>query len=355
MRKLAYGFFQLLNSMNLPKTRKIILLIGTILIVGLVFYVFVNREKVPQITEAAPPVPKPIIEIPGNDISTLSTRFSISESLFPTVKKLSVYSWEDTPIFSNFSEAAAFAASLDLKDYQAVKDVFDGEIYLFTQDSAGLSTPKSFAQLSYLDGVREGSYVQSSSASIPSKEEAVEEAKKFIDKNGFDSSLLSVNEATLNYLQYQKSEPPLFPTNSKDEARAVQVEFQMAINNYPIYAALSREYAMQFVIGPAGKVIGLKMRNLGKVGEVLGEYPLKNRQEAVAALEAGEGKLVFTNDIPLGDLKEFTATKAYLAYLQSKEETLQPIFVLEGFGVVGESKMDKVILYLPAIADKYLQ
>lgn len=342
-------------DMDLSKTRKILLVVGVIILIGVVVFVLISKDEAPTITEAAPPVPKPIIEIPGNDISTLSTKFSISESLFPTIKKLSVYSWEDTPIFANFPEAAAFAAGLDLKDYQAVKDVFDGEIYIFTSSNAGLSTPKSFAQLSYLDDVREGSYVQTSSASIPSKEEAVEEAKKFIDKNGFDSSLLSVNEVTLTYLKPQPSEPPLFETNSKEDARAVLVEFQMAINSYPIYAAFSRDYAMQFIIGPGGKVIGLKMRNLGKAGEVLGEYPLKNRTEAIKSLEAGEGKLVYTNDIPLGNLKEFTATKVYLAYLQSKESTLQPIFVLEGFGLVGEKRMDKVILYLPAIANEYLQ
>lgn len=347
---------RLQNAMNLAKFKKaLIFIIPALAFAAVIFFGFFKRGEEPPETEAAPPVPAPIIELPGTEISTTKSSFIIAESLFPTIAALPVYAWEDRPLFDNFSTLASFAASLGLTDYKALKDVFDDEIYLFTGSKGSLSAPKNFSRLSFGEPLREGSYVLASEAAIPSLEEAAEVARQFLEKNNFGTDLLVVNEATRSYLKPQKGEPPLIETSDKVEARAVLVEFQMSVGNYPVYTPLSRIYAAQFIVGPGGEIVSLKMRNFGKVGSVLGNYALKSKKEVEEALSAGEGKLVFTSEIPFGDLKEFSSTRVYLAYLQSEAATLQPIYVLQGKGLVGEKRMEEIVLYLPAIAKKYLQ
>lgn len=168
---------------------------------------------------------------------------------------------------------------------------------------------------------------------LPSQEEAAQESKSFLERNGFLPSDLA--NGTVGF-EYFRLENGLIPVTKLPEAQLIRVNFFRAdleelkiLPPYPKNSLVSFLFSGSRTTGKRILEINYSYYPIEK--EIFSTYPLKPITQAWNELQAGDGHLV---NYPAGQ-NLITVRKAYLAYYDSsaeKQHFLQPIYVFEGDG-----------------------
>jgi len=182
---------------------------------------------------------------------------------------------------------------------------------------------------------------------LPNNEQAIAEAKSFLQGAGLLEEDITAGEGKVTYLRYQA--PDLVPAISLSEADFVKVGLsRQPLDNLPIVGEDPLNPYLSFIFSGARtrekRLIEVNYRYNKIDREKWATYPLKTASNAWQQLQAGKGFVACLGNNPDGQI---TIRKIYLAYYDSPEPQnfLQPIFVFEG---------DKdFFAFLPAIEEKW--
>jgi len=184
---------------------------------------------------------------------------------------------------------------------------------------------------------------------LPSGEQAISEAKGFLNNIGLLSEDLKNGNAEISYLKYQP--PDLKPALSLSEADFVKVAlFREKKDNLPVLPPNPKEGIVSFMFSGARdrnkRIVEVKY-NYNKIEwDNFATYPLKSASLAWQEIQEGKGFIANLGDNSEGKI---TIRKVYLAYYDSPkpQNFLQPIFVFEG---------DRdFFAYVPAIDPKWTE
>lgn len=167
---------------------------------------------------------------------------------------------------------------------------------------------------------------------LPSNDQAISEAKSFLQSSGLSASDLSLGKASVSYLKYQA--PNLLPAISLSEADFVKVGlFREDLDKLPILPENPSQPPISFLFSGARsrdkRIVEINY-NYNKIEkESFATYPLKSTQTAWQELQDGKGFIASLGENTDGKI---TVRKIYLAYFDSSEPQnfLQPVFVFEG-------------------------
>lgn len=184
--------------------------------------------------------------------------------------------------------------------------------------------------------------------SVPTKEDAINEASRFLQSGGKMTDDLSGGEQKVSYWRIEFD--GLKAVSSPSEANAVRVDFfrKNLEDNLAILSTEKDKASVSVLVSGsdvAGKKIldvSYKYTNIDR--ESYSTYPIKTTEQAVNDLKIGNYwpvSEVSTNDIII--------RKIYLAYFEPVTLTnyMQPIFVFEGD--------NNFTAYVPAVVDKYVK
>jgi len=167
---------------------------------------------------------------------------------------------------------------------------------------------------------------------LPLDDQAIYEAKSFLQNTGLLYSDLANAKTRISYLRYEA--PNLIPAISLSEADFVKVElFREDLDNLPILPENPKESSIYFILSGARE----RTKRMVKINyqynkierENFATYPLNPVSTAWQEIQANQGFIANLGDNSDGKI---TIRKIYLAYFDSREPQnfLQPIFVFEG-------------------------
>lgn len=166
--------------------------------------------------------------------------------------------------------------------------------------------------------------------SIPSKFDAVEEVKSFLQKGIEIGDDLATASGSFSYVKAVG--PELLPAVSVADADFIQVDLQRAAiaDKYQVYTEFGTKGIVHALVGPqtpAGEILALDNRYF-PVDYSLGHtYPLRSIRQAWDLLQSGEGYIAQSKATDQAVIREIE-----LGYYDTTEgqEYLQPIYVFKG-------------------------
>lgn len=297
-----------------------------------------QRRQQAVVTTQMPSLPPVEItpRVPQATVSAYTLRASL-----PAVKSLPVYQYSTLGGEAR-ERAAMWARNLGFGgEAEEIGDALRGTLYLWSKPGQTLIVNQEASNLSYSVDLLADPKTLSGSF-LPTFEQAAAVVKRTLLDLGTDSQLLEFNSQRSRALRAGVSW--VHPTGLA-EADLVEIHFTAAIDSYPLYTSSGPDQDPVVAwVGKDGKLLRLEFQVVGSLGEALGDYPLKNREEILADLNAGRGTIVSSNLLGGQELESITITRASLGYLlpSSDASTLQPVFVLTS---------PKLVIYLPAVRE----
>lgn len=168
---------------------------------------------------------------------------------------------------------------------------------------------------------------------LPAADQAVEEAKNFLQSKGYLSADLANGPAETSYLRFVP--PDLFPAVSFSEANFIRVNlFWANLDEMRILTPNPKDSLVSFLLSGSRdakqRIVEIKFTNFPIDQENLATYPLKSAETAWQELQSGQGYIANLGNNQEGKI---IIRKVSLAYYDSGEETqtfLQPIYFFEG-------------------------
>ncbi len=181
---------------------------------------------------------------------------------------------------------------------------------------------------------------------LPIKEQAVIEAKNFLQTSGFPTEDFQVDEASVSFLRFIA--PNLLPVISLSEADFVKVNlFRENLNSLPVFPPSPEEALVSILFSGSRnrekRILEVNYTHFPIIEETFSTYPLKTSAQAWEELKAGEGFIA-----NLGETEtEIVIRKIYLAYFEnnSPQNYLQPIYVFEN--------SNNFVAYVSAISSEW--
>jgi len=165
---------------------------------------------------------------------------------------------------------------------------------------------------------------------LPIKEQAIIEAKNFLQTSGFPTEDLQVGEANVSFLRFIA--PNLVPAISLSEADFVKVNlFRKNLNDLPLLHSKPKEALISILFSGSRnrekRILEVNYTHFPITEETFSTYPLKTSTQAWEELKTGEGFIANLGEAE----KEVVIRKIYLAYFEnsSPQNYLQPIYVFE--------------------------
>jgi len=183
---------------------------------------------------------------------------------------------------------------------------------------------------------------------LPVKEQAIIEAKNFLQTNGLLSKDLQTGETEVSFLRFVP--PKLVPAISPSEADFVRVNILRSnLDNLPILPPNPSEALVSLLISGSGarekRILEVNYTHFPIAKETFATYPLKTSAQAWEELKVGKG---FIANLGKGE-KQVTIRKIYLAYFENSlsRNYLQPIYVFEGD--------NDFTAYVPAVSPEWTE
>lgn len=324
------------------------MLVGLIIIIliGAIVFRFTRKPEGPPPTR----LESPIIRQDSEQTQPKSFDFSGMEA--PDLpKELPVYNIQPYNITETGATTLASNLGFSGTPSSVRENTLDGKEFSFSQDDLRLTLSQTSVEYRDL-----GSQVPTAEGAL-SFEQLKEKVDSFIDK------IAILGEIELQNTQFQiVSEDHGRYTENFQEAQVVEFSFDKKLSGIPIVNNYPGSALTSVAITRNGEVSRLFSRFFDKfIGQ--DTYELQTINEAMAQLEAGQGKIIqvrITNDEQPPSFEEYeypedinTAKieKAFLAYFLPSDikETVQPIFVFEGGFETTQGENGKVVIYLPAI------
>ena len=180
----------------------------------------------------------------------------------------------------------------------------------------------------------------------PKKEQAIREAKSFLNKLGTMESDLVEGKSEAVYLK--ASGTKMIPAPSLSEADFTKVEiFRKDIEEFSVLTADPEKGIVSIIISGAGgakRIIEVDFNYFPVNYESPSTYPIKSSIKAWEALKNGQAFIANWKGP-----RKIIIRRVYLAYYDSWEpqEFLQPIFVFQGD--------DDFFAYVPAITEEWIE
>lgn len=181
-----------------------------------------------------------------------------------------------------------------------------------------------------------------------SKTDVVNKAIDFLKRTGRYPDELSRGTTNVIYLKYDPAHGDFVNVERAIEAQAVEVDFyRPTVQDISIVTPKffnSQNYVIMNFKNGEPNVIRAQVSFFEKSEEQTGIYPLKTGEEALAKLNAGQGKIVAGR----AGTKTVAIKKMFTAYLDPNvyQTYFQPVYVF-----LGE---DDFVAYVTAVKDEYL-
>ncbi len=184
--------------------------------------------------------------------------------------------------------------------------------------------------------------------SLPGKEQAKIEAKKFLAQSGLDTDDLPTDIAEVFYEKAMTNE--IVPAVSLSEADFVRVEmYRNDINEFPVLTP-TKEHGIFSIIftdyaNAKMKIVEAEYNYYPVNYDSETTYPIKTADQAWKQLQQGEGYIASWK----GENKQVSIRRVYIAYYDSFEPQrfMQPVLVFEGD--------NEFLAYLPIITEEWYQ
>ena len=181
---------------------------------------------------------------------------------------------------------------------------------------------------------------------LPIREQAIMEAKNFLQASGLLTDDLENGKAKVSYLRF--TPPKLTPVLSPSEADFVRVYlFRDNLDNLPLLPPNPDKALVSVLISGSRnkekRILEVEYTHFPIAKEIFATYPLKTSAQAWEELKSGKG---FIANFKEGKT-QITIRKIYLAYFENTipQNYLQPIYVFEG--------NDDFVAYVPAIKSEW--
>lgn len=242
-----------------------------------------------------------------------------------------------------------------------------GEVYF-----GGLS-PQTLpnGEIIYTDGNRqlytaERNLLSYSVVTYPQEEDlptvggAGQAVTRFLEETGLDFPDLGVDAANAKYVFFRNKSYPVEASPSRYDSIFLAVRRTLEgieVAGLPFDASLA-----QFIVGPGNKIVNIKFFYQKLEGEA-GHYPLKSFNEAWELLVRGQGTVVSASrqgesrePEELG-LTSATITGVTVKLLENRqtEDFITPVYVFTGYGTFSDGSTSAATIYLPALAEEYLE
>ncbi len=316
----------------------IITIVGMVLGVGLLFLwrrVFVQPEILPElpVVQISPSVPQPAVYA-----------YSLRAEL-PKIKRMPVYGWapNQSKLGSGQARALGFGGLP-----QKIEDARKGLLYLWSKEGETLVIDEGALSLSYRVDLHADPNTLTGSF-LPTFEQAVVIVEQTLLEMGVPSSLFEYDSAGNRVLRAGVS---LVKKTTLAEAELLEIHFTAKVGEYPLYLESGSELDPVVAwVGKDGKLLRLDYHPIGKVGEKIGDYPLKNKEEVLESLDRGEGVVVSSTLEGEEEIVSTVITRVSLGYLLPSPEAavIQPIYILQGQAAARSGKTGKIVIYLPAV------
>lgn len=185
-----------------------------------------------------------------------------------------------------------------------------------------------------------------SATAVPNKEQAILEAKNFLQNLGSLAQDLAVGEAMHTYFAAQP--PVMIPTVSLSEANFVRIDLFRAKKDDLRFVTTGGDTSPVNVVFSGStdrgkRVVEANYAYSRVLDEDFSTYPLKTVEQAWNELQQGGGYIAREAG------NQITVRKASLGYYESgtPQEFIQPVFVFEGDG--------GFMAYVPAVTPEYQQ
>lgn len=318
------------------------LIVSLLLGLGFSLVLWRQRRQRPMVATQLPSLP-PVEIVPRVPQATVSA-YTLRASL-PAVESLPVYQYFfpfDSAQGEPKSRAISWARNLGFAgEPEEINDALRGALYLWSTPGQTLIIDYKASQLSYSVDLLADPQTLSGSF-LPNFEQAAVIVERTLLDLVPESKLLKLAPQKSRALRVGVSR---VHRTSLAEADLVEVHFTAAVDSYPLYTGAGPDQDPVVAwVGRDGKLLRLEFQVVGSLGERLGDYPLKDREEIIADLNAGRGVVVSSDLVGGETLDSVTITRISLGYLlpSSDANTLQPVFIL---------KSPKLVLYLPAVKD----
>lgn len=183
---------------------------------------------------------------------------------------------------------------------------------------------------------------------LPIKEQAITEAKSFLQAAGLLTEELNMGEGKIAYLRFVP--PNLVPAISLSEADLVRVNlYRKNLDDLPFLPANPKTSLVSLLFSGSRKremrILEVNYTHFPLDRETFSDYPLKSSAQAWEELKAGQGFIANLGVVE----KEVVIRNISLAYYESNtpQNYLQPIYVFKG-------DID-FVAYVPAIRSDYLE
>jgi len=296
---------------------------------------FVRPEILPEL---------PVVEISPSVPQSAIYNYRLQATL-PAVTKIPVYKFKKDVVaqfIARWPRALGFGGLP-----QRLADNGEESLYLWSKEGETLVIDEGASSLSYRVDLHADPNTLTGSF-LPTFEQAVGIVEQTLQELEIASNLLEYDPTKNKALRAGVS---LVQETTLAEAELLEVRFSARIGDYPLYleSGPGLDPAIAWV-GKEGKLLRLDYHSLGAVGEKIGDYPLKNKEEVLQSLDRGEGVVVSTSLEGGEEMVATAITKVELGYLLPSPDTavLQPVFVLSGKAQTVEGKTGNVVLYLKA-------
>ncbi len=325
--------------------KKILIGLIAVFLLAVFYLIYISRLNKNKVAVLTPPAP----DIQSSLIGKLPVKLSVKKDEFKFPKALPILSFSKR----NISKANAQNLAQNLKiqgQIEEFEDISEGVKYYASDDSYFLViTPKS-SIIKY--GVSSG-LLPAVPRKILSEEDLKNLALSFFLNNGFYGEN-QVKPMGVRYLKRSSLNEGLEKAELSS-AEVVQVDFSFSSEDYQVFSQYSVNPLIFVQLLPNGEIYYSEAVFSSSVQKGFSDYPLKTFEDIASSLSEAKlinlsGDYISISDLSIKDIQELDIQTIRLAYLleDGKEDSLQPIFILEGPAKISGSSANKAILYMPA-------
>ena len=325
---------------------KKIIIIGAILILlTLIIFVFITTNRDKPVTGLTPKEP----DIKSSITGALPITISVKEDDFDFPLELPMISVSLRNLDKDTirSMAGKLGMGTGLNEFE---DVNEGIKYYTDTDSFFFTATPKTATIKY--GMVTSGIPKATNKNIRDQE-ITKLAMEFIVSNGFYKEN-EIEALPIIYLKTGTGSEEIQKT-SRNTAEIFQVGFTIKNGKYEIVRENNEGHQIFVQILPDGSVYNAEIFLINNVVESVSKYPIKSYDDLVANIGKAkiislEGDYISTSDLTLNDLSNLNIEKIRIVYYleTNKQDSLQPIFILEGSAKITKSPANFATLYLPA-------
>lgn len=328
------------------KNKKIVIVVGLIVLIAILFLSLSLKKKSAQPLIKNIPMPK--IESSIGGAIKVESRLQEGKIEIPT--KLPVYTLGTTPISPEESKQIAVNFGF-AGNPQIYIDARFGIVHIWSEAEKGNLRIVLDAQI--ID--YKGPFTPTKAGSIfPPEEEAIAKSKRFL----IGRLLAAENQLLSPTIRYLTTTDENYSEVAKDLADVIDIIFKESINGHQIVNSTTEVGTINVKLNRENDVVSIYIDRTSQIAG-FAEYKTKTFSELVSSLpmakiQSIDSGIVDFSAIPLSLFDKIVVENAKIAYYQElsgKQQYLQPIFVLESSALFKTGQTVSAILYLPALAE----